>query len=165
MVGDYATWLSLRTLSHLETDATGAVVFAYLKALTRSVAHPATPERIARVSGRSPVIVAERVDRLRHLGLVTSQWLGFQPDDRSRKAYISVASLNLLHETGVPDPLQLTLLYVLAFVGPDGRLAHGATQIATAVGLEPGDVFRDILKLERRELIVDGKVAPFLRRK
>jgi predicted transcriptional regulator len=166
MAGEYAAWISVSTLRQLSsfTDDTGIVVFAYLKALTKNPAFPAGAERIARVARRDLGTVEERVTELRRKGMVTSQWLGYQPDDSSRKTCISILILNTLHELGTSDKLQVALIRVLAFVDPDGNMTHGPTQIATYTGADVKHVQRMLRALERERLIEGGAVAPFLRR-
>lgn len=166
MAGEYAAWVSTRALNQLiELDPYAVIIFVYLRALTKDATHPAEAERIARISKRKLGSVAERLAQLRRLGMVTSDWLGYQPNDSSRKSWISVAALNTLYEMQVPDRLQVFLFYILGFADQEGRVTKGATQMAVYSGLKPSAVFRAITDLEKRELIVDGKIAEFLRRK
>lgn len=166
MVREYTAYVSCRALRQLTAskDPTLAIVFAYLRALTTDTAYPATAERIARISDRPLKGVRKRVDALRMLGMTTSDWLGYQVWDTSRKAYISVGTLNTLRSLGISDSLQRSLLAILTYVDREGWVIGSATQIATAVGLSPLRVFRSLKDLEKRGLIAENRVAHFMRK-
>jgi hypothetical protein len=160
----YAAWIpvsGLRILLKLPAETT--VLFAYYQALTSDPKHPATDERVARVSGRDLVLVKRSRKRLVRAGLMTSQWLGFQ--DFGRRARIEVGALNTLHEMGVEDRLVAAVISVLAFTDKHGFITHGPTQISVVLLQTPNRILRWFTQLEELRLVENHRVAEFIKKR